>query len=71
MIRELADRQNKLIVKRAGELWGTGAFDPKAYGKGDYMLPSAVLSALDKEMAAIYRPLSNEGKALVKNLEHF
>lgn len=69
-VRELLRTQNQSIIKRAEQLWHSGAIEPSEF-KDDYILPKAVVYVLDHEAAESWRPLAAAHQSLIRNLEHF
>ena len=69
-VRELVRTQSATIIERAEQLWHSGAIEPSDYDD-DFLLPKAVVHVLDKEMASSWRPFTDEGRELAKNLKHF
>ena len=69
-LRKLMIQVNRLITRRANELWCSGAFDTASYGDA-FLLPKAVLYALLDDAKFQVRPLSPEGREIANNLKHF
>jgi hypothetical protein len=68
--KELKKGVNVLIDKEILKLLNSGAFDLKDY-QNDFLLPKAVITAIAEEIKHQFRPLNDDGKKLVKNLEYF
>lgn len=66
----LLTRQNNVMIKRADDLWRSGALEPREFGD-DYALPKLVLHALNKEATQAMKPLHADHVELANNLEHF
>ena len=45
MVKELAKRSEKDMVKAADELWKSGAIDPDSYSRNEYILPKMFMCA--------------------------
>jgi hypothetical protein len=70
-VRQLLRKDlSKIIGAKCLELFNSGAIDKESYGN-DYLLPKAVLYVALEEVRQSIRPVSDEGKDAVKNLQHF
>jgi hypothetical protein len=69
-LNELISQIPDLIKGQAQHYIVNGAIDLDDY-ENDFILPKAVLCAALAEVKFQFHPLSDEGRKLVKNLEHF
>ena len=73
MVRELAKRSERDMIKAAEGLWNSGAIDPSAYSRDDYILPKMFMCAYAGRLKRMWSPPYHNKKAQseIRNFEHF
>ena len=70
-IKSLMKETRQRILTKSEYLLNSGAVEPANYTKDDYLLAKVILDTALKDASDNWHPLSDEGRAIAKNLEHF
>lgn len=73
MVKELAKKSEKDMIKAAEELWNSGAIEPSTYSRDEYVLPKMFMCAYASRLKLNWGPPSHNKKAMseIRNFEHF